>query len=69
MNEERYILAELVRRLKIEDKKHEETRGYNPSWNFKEICCLIEVIRSECVLGDEADGNPLDASLQFEGAE
>ncbi len=53
MNEERYILARLIRELMSQDEKSKRERGYGESWDIREICTIIEQIRSNAVLGGE----------------
>lgn len=55
MNEERYILARLIRELMDQDEKSKKERGYGESWNLSEICTIIEQIRADAVLGEEDD--------------
>lgn len=52
MNEEKYILARLVVQLRSMDKRFLAEKGFNPSWNAKEIMSMIEILRAEAVLGD-----------------
>lgn len=63
MNEERWILARLVRRLKQESEEYEKTSGYNYSWHYEEICSIIEELRAEATLGDEKE-YPTSYTLQ-----
>lgn len=51
MNEERYILARLIRELMAQDDKSKKENKYGESWNLREICTIIEQIRAEAVLG------------------
>ena len=51
MNEERYVLARLIRELMAQDDKNKKERDYGCTWNLREICTIIEQIRAEAVLG------------------
>lgn len=55
MNEERWILAELIRRLLEEEKRVYTEKEWHASWNFEEICTLLEQIRMEAVLDVDDD--------------
>lgn len=52
MNEERYVLAQFIRRIVDIDAKAKKERGYGETFNVNEICRIIEEIRVEAVLGE-----------------
>ena len=55
MNEERYILARLIRELiKIEEETKRE-KSYRDSFHSEDIALIIARIRADAVLGEETD--------------
>lgn len=67
MNEERYILAQLIRRMTAEDRKELEKNGWHQTWHLSDICLMIEQIRADAVLGEpEGEYPPPWASQEVE---
>lgn len=65
MNEERYILARLIRELiKIEEETKRE-KSYRDSFHSEDIALIIAKIRADAVLGEEYDA----AELPFQDEE
>lgn len=55
MNEERYILARLIRELiRIEEETKRE-KSYRDSFHSEDIALIIAKIRADAVLGEETD--------------
>lgn len=53
MNEEKWVLAMLIRRLLYEEARKEG--GYKPVYYADDICKIIEELRAEAVLGEPED--------------
>lgn len=64
MNEERYILARLIRELIRIERETDKAKGYRQSFHSEEICLIIEQIRADAVLGEPEQSLPWDEEVQ-----
>lgn len=53
MNEEKYILARLIRELIRIEQQTKREKDYRDSFHSEDICLIIEQIRADAVLGEE----------------
>ncbi len=65
MNDERYILARLVRELIRIEEESRTKQDYRSSFHSEDICLIIEKIRADAVLGEEV----VDEDLPFNNME
>lgn len=64
MNEEKYILARLVRELIRIERETVEAKDYRQSFHSEDICLIIEQIRADAVLGEPDQNLPWDEEVQ-----
>lgn len=64
MNDERWILAQLKRRLLEKGEIKQKENGYYPSW-IEEVFRLIAEIEADAVLGEDVEVDPMDAGAGF----
>ena len=64
MNEERFILATLKRRLLDEARAYKRENGYWPSW-VDDVLRAIAEIEADAVLGEDVETDPMDAGAGF----
>lgn len=55
MNEERYILARLIRELIKIEEETKKANYYRDSFHSEDIALIIAKIRADAVLGEETD--------------
>lgn len=64
MNEERYILARLIRELIRLEEESEKEKNYRTSFHSEEICLIIEKIRADAILGEPEQFLPWDEEVK-----
>lgn len=64
MNEEKYILARLIRELVRIEMETDKEKGYRRSFHSEEICLIIEQIRADAVLGEPEQSLPWDEEVE-----